>query len=130
MFPDGAFVFLAPGSDAHEETAMSTTSAPSHAPFPPPDPTHMVHSCQTWSFVLDVPGVGRGSDCSIARAFAYLDAINAGAALADTICAQSFGCTGGRLIRVDRIEVQECVHLDSKEDEVHLVAHMTYGCRG
>lgn len=101
---------------------MPTSSVPSHV-----DPTHRMHPCLDWSFALNVPGVGRAGDCHTASALAYRDAVNAGDTLADTICGQPFGCKG-RLIRVERVDVQSCVHLDSGQDEVHLVAHITYGC--
>ena len=88
---------------------MPTTSDPSHIPHPTPDPIPTHNPCLDWHFILNVPGVGRAADCRTARTLAYLDAIKSADALADTICGQPLGCRG-RLVRVNRVDVQQCVH--------------------
>ena len=88
---------------------------------------HIPSPCLTWQFDLSVRGTGIAAECLSAYPLAYLDALKSADALAKVICAQPFGCSS-RLIRVNRVDGTECVELDSGQHEVHLTAHITYGC--
>lgn len=64
-------------------------------------------------------GAGRGAD--------GLVGFKTAGDLVAAICAQPLGCKG-RLIRVTKVDGQQCVILDSGQVEAHLTAHITYGC--
>jgi hypothetical protein len=106
---------------------MPTVTDPSHLPHPTPDPVHLLNPCLNWKFDLNVPGVGRDVDCLTARTMAMQDAITTADAMADKICGLP-GCKG-RLIRVNRVDLQECKDVDPPpQKEAHVIANITYGC--